>query len=125
MKGHHWILFMIGVMLVGGFLFWPRSHSEPPVTDELTGTWHAGGTNAADLTWSMEYRFNSDQSYILTTGTDYGEEGTYVITNRYLDGSIEVEKTFRNGEKIYTMVVLTTDDPNIIYLEGVKLNRTQ
>lgn len=123
MKTHHWIALVLTVIAVGTLLLWPRTPGMPVVTDELTGSWRAQGTSADEFQWFMEYTFNTDGTYFLKTGTDYGEEGAYRITNRYLDGSIEVKKTYSEGKKVYAMVILTTDDPNILYLEGVKLTR--
>lgn len=126
MKRHHTLVLIVGIFIVGGFFLWPKIHSEPPVTivvkDELTGRWYAGKTNADGFEWFMEYEF-SNGSYSLKTGTDYKEEGIYQITQRYLDGSIEVEKTFDDNQKTYVMVIRTTDNPDILFLEGVQLNR--
>ena len=128
MKRHHHILvFLVAILIIGGLFLWPKIHSEKGtvtlvVEDELTGRWRAGGTNADGFEWFMEYEF-SNGSYNLKTGTDYKEEGTYRITQRYLDGSIEVEKTFDDNQKTYVMVIRTTDNPDILFLEGVQLNR--
>ena len=125
MKLHHLFILILGILFVGGFLLWPKAHFEQPIpVDELTGSWHAGGTNKDGFEWFMDYTFENG-SYQLTTGTDYKEEGTYRISQRYLDGSIEVEKTFDEKKKVYKMIVKTTDDPNMLFLEGVQLNRTK
>ncbi|MBI2473026.1 hypothetical protein HYV70_00515 [Candidatus Uhrbacteria bacterium] len=129
MKQHHLFVLIVGIFIVGGLFLWPKFHSEQTtvnlvVKDELIGRWHAGGTNTDGFEWFMEYEF-SNGSYRLNTGTDYKEEGTYRITQRYLDGSIEVEKTFDNNQKTYTMVIRTTDDPDVLFLEGVQLNRVK
>ena len=75
--------------------------------------------------WWMNYAFHPDNTYALTTDVGYGEEGVYVISERFLDGSIEIQKTWdtAGGEKSYEFVIMTTDDPNIIVLEGVTLTR--
>ncbi|MBT5808256.1 hypothetical protein HOI18_03200 [Candidatus Uhrbacteria bacterium] len=123
MKHHHigGIVAAIFILIIGIFVFSVGSVSSP---DELTGSWRAGGTNAAGLDWYMEYEFGAGR-YELETGTDYEEKGSYSINERYEDGSIIVHKVFYDGEKTYDMMVLTVDDPNIIFIEGVQLNRVE
>lgn len=122
MKTHHWILLVAVVAVVGGLLLWPRAQTAPRVYDELTGRWTAGNTTPDGYDWFMEYTFD-DGTYLLKTNTDYREQGTYQITERFLDGSIEIHKTWGDGTYEYTFIILTTEDPNLIYLEGVELRR--
>ena len=70
----------------------------------------------------MEYVFE-DRTYTLTTDSAYSEEGTYTITERFLDGSLSVKKTFSDGSKEYEIIVVTTDDPDVIVIEGAQLKR--
>jgi hypothetical protein len=121
MKHHHIGLILVAIFLTITGIF---SLNTPRVVepDELLGTWHAGSTNSEGLEWWMEYTFENG-GYELVTGTDYGEKGTYTISERFLDGSIIVTKVFADGAKTYDMVVLTVDDPNMIFIEGVQLDR--
>ncbi|MCR4314423.1 MAG: hypothetical protein NUV84_04220 [Candidatus Uhrbacteria bacterium] len=121
MKVHHLILLMVAVVLIGGIFLWPRTNTQGPV-DELTGTWRAQASAQAEYQWWMEYEFGNGQ-YTLTTDSSYAEEGTYQITERFLDGSILVKKIYAGGSKEYDMVVMTTDDPHVLSLEGTKLLR--
>ncbi|MBI4435714.1 hypothetical protein HY630_03515 [Candidatus Uhrbacteria bacterium] len=121
MKAHHWILLIVAVVIVGGFFLWPRTNTQAP-TDELTGTWRGVAGPEAEYQWWMVYTFENG-TYTLTTDSSYQEEGTYEITERFLDGSIIVKKLYANGTKEYDMTVLTTDDPNLITIEGAQLRR--
>ena len=125
MKLHHWIAIILAVVLVGALILWPKTHLSQQLqpADELTGSWHGGGSSTDGFEWFMEYTFKTDGTYALKTGTDFTEAGTYRISNRYLDGSIEVEKTIGEEKFVFVMVIVTTDDPDVIYLEGVQLNR--
>ncbi|NQV89805.1 hypothetical protein HQ487_00185 [Candidatus Uhrbacteria bacterium] len=123
MKKHHWIVLTLSIAVIGTLLLWPKTHTEDIAINELVGQWHAGGVNADGFEWFMEYTFKKDGTYELVTGTDYTEEGVYEITNRYLDGSIEIKKVFSEGTKDYTMVIVTQEDPDIVMLEGTQLNR--
>lgn len=125
MKAHHWILLILSILIVGALLLWPKTHTTQVPTDELTGTWRGGGLMEDGSEWWMKYEFFPDTTYKLTTNSDYGEEGRYVISERFLDGSIEIQKTWNTagGEKSYEFVIISTDDPNVILLEGVTLTR--
>lgn len=123
MKAHHLIPILIAVVLVGGFFLWPRVNNQDSV-DELTGTWRADASAQSEYQWWMEYEFQSDGHYILTTDSTYSEEGTYEITERFLDGSILVKKVYKDGKKEYTMTVMTSDDPNVIEIAGATLTRS-
>ncbi|MBI4437615.1 hypothetical protein HY631_01550 [Candidatus Uhrbacteria bacterium] len=122
MKLHHWLTLILAVLLVGGFLLWPRFQNNDVSVDELTGTWRAEGVNEDEYPWWMEYEFQ-DTRYTLTTDSSYKEEGTYAITERFLDGSLLVKKIYKDGSKEYNMTVVTTDDPNMITIDGAVLNR--
>jgi hypothetical protein len=124
MKTHHIITATLSVVIIIlGLILW--TNSPPVVTDELTGTWYAGDTNEAGLSWWMQYTFDNG-NYTLETGTDYSEEGTYIIKEEFLDGSKIIEKTFYNGEKIYEMAVRTDpEEPDALYVEGVRLERVE
>lgn len=122
MKTHHYLLVVVGVLLVGGFFLWPRVNNQDPV-DELIGTWRADASAQSEYQWWMEYEFEADGSYTLTTDSTYSEEGTYEITERFLDGSILVKKVYKDGTKEYTMSVMTTDDPHVIQIAGATLIR--
>ncbi|TAL51212.1 hypothetical protein EPN81_00585 [Patescibacteria group bacterium] len=122
MKTHHLILLVLAVLIVGGFFLWPKANVQIP-TDELTGTWRGQASPEAEYQWWMVYVFE-DGRYTLTTDSAYAEEGTYEITERFLDGSIIVKKVYADGTKEYDMNILTTtDDPNVISIEGAKLYR--
>lgn len=122
MKTHHHILLIVAFLLVGGFLLWPNIQTQGPI-DELTGTWRGEASAQAEYQWWMEYEFHPDGTYRLTTDSDYAEGGTYTISERFLDGSILVKKTYADGTKEYDMAVMTTDDPDMISIEGAKLYR--
>ena len=123
MKAHHLILLAVAVVLVGGFFLWPRINTQDSV-DELTGTWRGEASAEAEYQWWMEYEFGTDGRYTLTTDSTYSEEGTYEITERFLDGSILVKKIYSDGEKEYTMTVMTSEDnPNTILIAGATLIR--
>ena len=122
MKTHHWIVLAIAILVVGAMLLWPKLQSRDIYADELTGTWRAGGINADEYPWWMEYTFKERQ-YTLTTDSYYKEDGTYAITERFLDGSMSVKKTFADGSKEYEIIVVTTDDPDVIQIEGAVLMR--
>lgn len=122
MKTHHWIVLTIAALVVGSMLMWPKLQSKDIYADELTGTWRAEGSSEAEYLWWMEYVFE-DRTYTLTTDSYYSEEGTYTITERFLDGSMMVQKTFSDGSKKYDMTVVTTDDPDVIQIEGAILKR--
>lgn len=121
MKVHHHILLILVVVLVGGWFLWPQTTIQEP-DDELTGTWRAVASAESEYQWWMEYEFENGQ-YTLTTDSYYTEEGTYAITERFLDGSILIKKIYANGEKEYDMAIMTTDDPNVISIEGTNLFR--
>lgn len=121
MKAHHLVLLIVAVVLVGGFFLWPETNTQGPV-DELTGTWRGQASAQAEYQWWMEYQFANGQ-YTLTTDSSYTEAGTYEITKRFLDGSILVKKVYADGSKEYEMAVMTTDDPNVITIEGTRLER--
>lgn len=125
MKVHHWILLIVSVLIVGGLLLWPKAPTTQSPTDELTGTWSGGGVMEDGSEWWMKYEFYPDTTYKLTTNSGYGEEGQYVISERFLDGSIEIQKTWDTpgGEKFYEFIIMTTDDSDVILLEGVTLTR--
>lgn len=125
MKKHHWIVIAFTIAIIGTLLLWPKTHAPDSTANEFVGEWHAGGVNAEGFEWFMDYAFEADGTYELTTGTEYSEEGTYEITDRYIDGSVEIKKIFNEGQKEYTMVIVTQDDPNILMLEGTQLNRVQ
>ncbi len=122
MKTHHWIVLAIAVLIVGAMLLWPKLQSRDIYADELTGTWRAEASSEAEYSWWMEYVFE-DRTYTLTTDSAYSEEGTYTITERFLDGSLSVKKTFSDGSKEYEIIVVTTDDPDVIVIEGAQLKR--
>ncbi|MBI4256988.1 hypothetical protein HY733_03875 [Candidatus Uhrbacteria bacterium] len=122
MKAHHIVLLVLAVVIVGGFFLWPQTNIQIPV-DELTGTWRGEASPEAEYQWWMIYEFENGH-YTLTTDSSYQEEGTYEITERFLDGSILVKKVYADGAKEYEMNVLTTtDDPDVISIEGTKLYR--
>lgn len=121
MKLHHWLILILAIMLIGTFVALPKSTTEKNI-DEITGTWRADGINEDEFEWFMLYTFDNGQ-YTLTTGTGYEEKGTYRIKERFEDGSLIVEKFYDDGAKTYEMSVLTGEDPNVIFLEGVKLER--
>lgn len=123
MKTQHWIILVLAIAIAGGLLLWPKTHTEDTAINELIGQWQAGGMNADGFEWSMTYTFETDGTYTLTTGTDYAEEGAYTIATRYLDGSFEVHKLFQEGEKEYTMVLVPTENPDVLGLEGIELTR--
>jgi len=124
MKTHHWIVFIIAIFILGGFLLWPKiSNHNVDTGDVLTGTWHAGITNAEGIEWTMDYTFKTDGTYTVTTSDPYSEEGTYIITNEYLDGSIELTKTYDDGQKTYDMILTPGSEPDSLVLEGVVLTR--
>ncbi|MFA4845413.1 MAG: hypothetical protein WC654_02555 [Patescibacteria group bacterium] len=122
MKTHHWVTLVVAVLIVGSFLLWPKFQSKDVYADELTGTWRAEGISENEYAWWMEYVFE-DRHYTLTTDSYYKENGTYMITERFLDGSMFVKKTFSDGSKEYEMTVVTTDDPDVITIEGAQLKR--
>jgi len=124
MKTHYLILTTLAVVVIGiGLLTW--TNQDPVVVDELTGTWYAGDTSDTGLSWWMQYTFDNG-AYTLETGTDYSEEGTYRITEEFLDGSRLVEKTFYDGEKVHEMAVrLDPEEPDALYVEGVRLERVE
>lgn len=122
MKAHHLIPILIAVVLVGGFFLWPHVNNQDSV-DELTGTWRGEASTEAEYQWWMEYEFETDGSYTLTTDSSYSEEGSYEITERFLDGSILVKKVYKDGTKEYTMTVMTSDDPHVIEIAGATLIR--
>lgn len=122
MKLHHWIVLVIAILLVGGFILWPLFQSKDVYVDELTGTWRAEGVSENDYAWWMEYVFE-DRHFTLTTDSYYKEEGTYTISERFLDGSMLVKKTYSDGKKVYEMTVITTDDPDVIVIDGAQLKR--
>lgn len=122
MKTHHWIVLVIAALAVGGMLLWPKLQSNGIHVDELTGTWRAEASSDAEYAWWMEYVFE-DSAYTLTTDSYYKEKGTYTITERFLDGSMSVKKTFADGSKEYEIIVVTTDDPDVIQIEGAVLKR--
>lgn len=121
MKAHHLILLVVVVVLIGGWFLWPQTNTQEP-TDELTGTWRGQASAESEYQWWMKYQFGNGQ-YSLTTDSSYAEEGTYEITEHFLDGSILVKKTYADGSKEYTMTVMTTDDPDTITIDGATLTR--
>jgi hypothetical protein len=123
MKTHHLFLLIVSVVLVSGFLLWPRINTQDAV-DELRGTWRGEAGVQAEYQWWMEYTFEADGSYTLITDSTYQETGTYKITERFLDGSILVKKIYNDGKKEYTMTVMTSEDnPNLIVIAGTTLIR--
>lgn len=121
MKTHHWIILVLAIVLIGILALWPKPTVEK-LNDELTGSWRGGGVNAEGFEWFMLYDFDNGK-YSLETGTNYSEDGVYRIKERFEDGSMIVEKTFDDGKKVYEMTIVTGDDPDIITLEGMRLER--
>lgn len=122
MKKQHIIAAIVGILLLVGIIAIPQLTMEEEPVNEFVGTWETGGVNADGDEWWMTYEITND-GYTLTTGTDYGEEGTYEIGERYLDGSTEFIKTYLDGTKTYTMVIVPTDDPDQKRIDGVLLQR--
>lgn len=121
MKTHHWIILALAIVLIGILALWPKLTVEK-LNDELTGSWRGGGVNAEGFEWFMLYDFDNGK-YTLETGTNYSESGTYRIKERFEDDSMIVEKTFDDGKKVYEMTIITSDDPDVIILEGVRMER--
>ena len=116
----------IGVLAAGIViaiaLFFAINPTQEAVVNELTGTWYGGGSNEETGDWWMQYTFEGND-YQLTTGTGYEEVGQYNIAKRYEDGSIDVYKIFDEGTKTHTMTIVTFEENNRIFLEGLQLDR--
>lgn len=121
MKAHHLVLLIVAVVLIGGWFLWPQTTTQDLV-DELTGTWRGQASAQSEYQWWMEYKFENGL-YTLTTDSNYAEEGTYKITERFLDGSILVKKIYMDGSKEYDMAVIIEDGSDVISIEGTKLYR--
>jgi len=123
MKTHHWAILGLTIILLIGLMLWPNISSHDVQADELTGTWIASIINQEGQEWFMNYTFKTDGSYTVETSDPYHEEGTYVIVNRFLDGSVELTKTYEDGQKTYTMILTPGSEPNSFVLEGVLLKK--
>jgi len=122
MKTHHLILLIVAVLIAGSIFLWPRWSDKAP-SNELVGIWRGQASPEAEYQWWMEYEFKDNGQYTLTTDSSYAEEGTYEITQRFLDGSLLVQKQY-NQEKDYVMTVMTLpDDPDTIQISGATLIR--
>jgi hypothetical protein len=121
MKHHHWILIILAIIIAGALVFLP-SISLNEAANEFVGTWHGGGTNTDGEDWWMEYEIK-DATYSVTSSGGYEEYGSYTVGERFLDGSVEIHKIYKEGEKKHTMIFLTSEDIDTIYLEGVELSR--
>lgn len=122
-KKQHILAILVGILLIVGLAIIPDWNAPEPPANEFIGTWETGGVNAEGQEWWMKYEITND-GYTLTTDSGYGEEGTYTIGERYLDGSAEFIKTWNDGEKNHTMVIVPTDDPDVKKIDGVALQRT-
>jgi hypothetical protein len=123
MKKQHILASIVGILIILGLIALPNITRDEPAANEFVGTWETGGENAEGERWWMIYEITND-SYTLTTDSGYGEEGTYEIGEQYLDGSAEFVKTYLNGTKTHTMVIVPTEDPDQKKIDGVLLQRT-
>ncbi len=108
------------VAAVGFFAFAPQQSQ----ADELTGSWRGGGTTPEGTEWWVQYDFEGN-SYEMTTGTDYGEVGTYKILERFEDKSMIVRKIFDNQEKVYDVTMVLVEDGSQLFIEGMELKRQE
>jgi hypothetical protein len=120
MKAHHWAIALLAIVIIILLAFLPEALQNNH--DELTGSWRGGGVSAEGYEWYMIYDFDNGK-YTLETDSGYSENGTYKITKRFDDGSITVEKTFYNGEKIFEMSIILDENQNSMTLEGVRMER--
>ena len=129
MKLHHTFGYIIFIVLIlVGIFVWvrPEAQIEPigdteidSVAETLQGIWLGEGVYEDGSDWYMRYEF-SELSYTLETDSTYSEEGTYRISNVYGDGSIEVEKTYKEGERVHAMVIVFEDEFTF-NLEGITM----
>ncbi len=126
------VLSLAVVIAIIGSLIWASpSHApnnvvvEPAYEEQsmaLVGAWRGGGNYEDGSEWYMLYTFNEDGSYELETDSTYGESGTFRIAKLYNDGSVDVAKTYKEGEKNHEMHVALIDE-NTINVEGATLSR--
>lgn len=123
MKKTHILAGIIGILIVLGLIALPNLTQAPQPANEFVGTWRGGNTGEEGQQWWMQYDIQNE-TYTVTTSNEYLEEGTYVLGEEYLDGSVEFIKTYNEGANTYTMIFVKTDNPDVITLEGVTLTRT-
>ncbi len=133
MKTQHIIMLSLAVVIaVIGTLVWANPSQAPdsvniePVYEEQTqallGTWRGEGHYDDNSLWYMIYNFNEDSTFTLETDSTYAESGTYKVVKTYEDGSIDVSKTYKEGERTNEMHIALTDE-NTIVIEGAQLSR--
>jgi hypothetical protein len=133
MKTHYTIIISLAVVLIIiGTLVWANPTQAPdgltiePAYEEQTstllGSWRGEGQYDDESVWYMLYTFSDDNTFTLETDSTYEEDGTFRIVKEYNDGSVDVSKTYMDGERTHEMHVAFVDE-NTINIEGAQLLR--
>ena len=90
--------------------------------DEFTGSWKGGGTTKDGYSWFVIYTFQNG-TYDMKTESAFKDNGTYVISQRFEDGSIKMTKTSIPFKKTYDIYNTFADNGKTLNIDGMKLNK--
>ncbi len=122
-----WIVAAIIIIVIGGLFFakeviGPTLSSQQETKDEFTGSWRGGGTMEDGQEWFVIYTFKNG-TYDMKTDSDVVDNGTYLISERYEDGSIQMTKTSILFNKTFDVINKFEDDGKTLIIEGMKLKK--
>ena len=92
--------------------------------DEFTGTWRGEGITKENYKWFVVYTFKNG-TYDMTTDSAVKDNGTYVITKRFEDKSIQITKTSVPFNKTYDVFNVFSDNGDTLSIEGMKFHRVK
>ncbi len=90
--------------------------------DAFTGSWKGGGTTKDGYKWFVIYTFNNG-TYDMKTESAFKDNGTYVISKRFEDGSIKMTKTSIPFKKTYDIYNTFADNGKTLIIDGMKLQK--
>lgn len=118
------LLIAVALLGIGGFVFLQKAYAptQEEAKDELTGTWHGGGTTSEGYEWFVDYTFQNG-TYDMKTDSTFQDNGTYQITKRFEDNvSLQITKTSIPFNKTYDIYISLIDE-NTIMIDGMKLQK--
>ena len=121
---------IIGLLIIAGGIFFivhdlksPTQQQAPTVvTDEFTGSWKGEGTTKDGYKWFVIYTFNNG-TYTMQTESAFKDNGTYVISQRFEDGSIKMTKTSIPFKKTYDIYNTFEDGGKTLVIDGMKMKK--
>lgn len=126
------IIILAIVLIAGGWLTLNKQKSpatthsansnQHEITDEFTGSWRGGGTNKDGYKWFVVYKFKNN-TYDMITDSAMKDHGTYIISKRFLDGSVQMTKTSDVFKKTYDVFNTFADNGNTLIIDGMKLKK--